>query len=156
MRVLGELSQIINDWIFNIYKEKGKSEEECLMQKAQIFTFGSYRLGVHSANTDMDVLCVVPRDVDRDKHFFNNLAGIFRENQYVKELKCVKEAFVPIMTMFFMGVELDLLFARIEVERIQEELDLKDDSVLKNCDEKTILSLNGCRVTDMILKLVPN
>ena len=34
--------------------------------------------------------------------------------------------------------------------------DLKDDMLLKNLDPKCVRSLNGCRVTDEILRLVPN
>jgi poly(A) polymerase len=64
---------------------------------------------------------------------------------------------VPIIKMKFMGVEIDLLFARIEAPRIDEELiSLADDAILKNCDNQSILSLNGRRVTDAILNLVPN
>ena len=37
-----------------------------------------------------------------------------------------------------------------------EDVDLKDDQILKNLDEKCVRSLNGCRVTDEILTLVPN
>jgi len=39
---------------------------------------------------------------------------------------------------------------------IPEDVDLLDQNNLKNLDDKSVLSLNGCRVTDQILKLVPN
>lgn len=74
-----------------------------------------------------------------------------------------------------------MLFARLSFTTIPEDLDLKDDSLLKNLDQKCVRSLNGilpsfflfatplnsksthsvclfqgCRVTDEILNLVPN
>ena len=39
---------------------------------------------------------------------------------------------------------------------VPDDLDLCNDSLLKGLDERCIRSLNGSRVTDEILKLVPN
>jgi poly(A) polymerase len=39
---------------------------------------------------------------------------------------------------------------------VDGDLDLTDDSVLRGIDEKNARSLNGSRVTDSILSLVPN
>lgn len=49
-----------------------------------------------------------------------------------------------------------MLFARLSFSTIPDDLDLKDDTILKNLDQKCVRSLNGCRVTDEILNLVPN
>ena len=49
-----------------------------------------------------------------------------------------------------------MLFARVESTNIGPEVNLQDYNILRNVDDVTILSLNGCRVTDMILDFVPN
>jgi hypothetical protein len=82
---------------------------------------------------------------------------MFKSNPYAENICPVPYTKVPIIKMVFMGIDIDLLFARISAPQISDELkSLKDDSILKNCDEASILSLNGTRVTDLILELVPN
>lgn len=86
--------------------------------------------------------------------------------------------------MNFDGIEIDMLFAKLALKEIPDSMvstvvtnmydiyiiyilrasnkiclhmqDLRDDMLLKNLDQKCVRSLNGCRVTDEILRLVPN
>ena len=51
---------------------------------------------------------------------------------------------------------MDILFARLALPTIPNALNLLEVSLLKNLDTKCVRSLNGCRVTDAILSLVPN
>jgi len=123
----------------------------------KIFTFGSYRLGVHGRGTDIDTLCVAPRYVDRTDHFFGILVDILRNRPECTEIVPVPETGVPIIKMMFDGVDIDLAFARIGYREIPDTLkSLESDDLLRNCDRETILSLNGCRVTDKLLELIPN
>lgn len=68
---------------------------------------------------------------------------------------------------------MDFLIARLALSSIPEDLTLRDDNLLRNLDERCVRSLNGwshtglpcitftyqrvgSRVTDEILRLVPN
>ena len=60
----------------------GLSEAAAAAAGGNIYTFGSYRLGVHGPGTDIDTLCVVPRQVTRED-FFNVLEPMLREMEGV-------------------------------------------------------------------------
>uniref|UniRef100_A0AAY4E5C2 polynucleotide adenylyltransferase n=1 Tax=Denticeps clupeoides TaxID=299321 RepID=A0AAY4E5C2_9TELE len=121
----------------------------------KIFTFGSYRLGVHTKGADIDALCVAPRHVERSD-FFQSFFDKLKQLDEIKDLRAVEDAFVPVIKFQFDGIEIDLLFARLALQSIPDNLDLRGDSHLRNLDIRCIRSLNGCRVTDEILYLVPN
>ena len=63
--ILARLNEIIKEWIREVCKKEGKDEDTIRNSGGKIFTFGSYRLGVHDPHTDIDALCVAPRHIDR-------------------------------------------------------------------------------------------
>lgn len=91
------------------------------------------------------------------KHFFELLAPRLRETPGIRALTEVRDAFVPVIKMEFEGVEIDLLFARVQRKSVSDDLgDLLDDNILRGCDALSIRSLAGSRDTNKILQLVPN
>ncbi|XP_010964242.2 poly(A) polymerase beta [Camelus bactrianus] len=153
--ILEKLNNLVKEWIREISESKSLPQAIIENVGGKIFTFGSYRLGVHTKGADIDALCVAPRHVDRSD-FFTSFYDKLKLHEEVKDLRAVEEAFVPVIKLCFDGIEIDILFARLALQTIPEDLDLRDDSLLKNLDIRCIRSLNGCRVTDEILHLVPN
>lgn len=153
--VLGRLDVLVKQFVIHVSISLGMSEAVARDSGGKIFTFGSYRLGVHGPGADIDTLCVVPRHITRE-HFFEVLPAMLNDRPEVTELATVPEAFVPIIKLKFSSIEVDLLFARLALPSIPDSLELSDDSLLKNLDDRCVRSLGGSRVTDEILRLVPD
>ncbi len=126
-------------------------------------------MGVHGSGADIDTLCVGPRHVTR-QDFFEILYEMLKKETEITELSAVPDAYVPVIKFKFAGIEvksficrvrhaqtmlwsyaesilfhfkMDLLFAGLDKAMIPEDLDLLDESNLKNLEEKSVLSLNG-------------
>ncbi|XP_020547453.1 nuclear poly(A) polymerase 4-like isoform X2 [Sesamum indicum] len=154
--VLDRLKQIVKDWVKELTRLRGYTDQMVEDANALIFTFGSYRLGVHGPGADIDTLCIGPKYVSREEDFFYVLHNILAEIEEVTELQPVPDAHVPVMKFKFDGISIDLLYASISLLVVPDDLDISNISVLEDIDEPTVRSLNGCRVADQILKLVPN
>uniref|UniRef100_A0A8C9FFV2 polynucleotide adenylyltransferase n=1 Tax=Pavo cristatus TaxID=9049 RepID=A0A8C9FFV2_PAVCR len=144
--VLCKLNNLVKEWIFELGESKNLPPSVVENVGGRIFTFGSYRLGVHTKGADIDALCVAPRHVERSD-FFQSFFEKLKHQEEIKNLRVSK---------LFLTDCIDLVFARLPVQTVSDNLDLRDDSRLRSLDIRCIRSLNGCRVTDEILHLVPN
>lgn len=155
MEILAKLNKLVKEWVRDVSIGKNMPPQTAEKLGGKIYTFGSYRLGVHHKGADIDALCVAPRNIDRTD-YFTSFLDLLKNLPEVTECRAVEEAFVPVIKMNFDGIEIDLLFARLTLKEIPDNFDLRDDQLLKNLNPKCVRSLNGCRVTDEILRLVPN
>ncbi|XP_009982988.1 PREDICTED: poly(A) polymerase gamma, partial [Tauraco erythrolophus] len=153
--VLGKLNNLVRQWISELGESKNLPPSVVANVGGKIFTFGSYRLGVHTKGADIDAVCVAPRHVERSD-FFQSFFEKLKQQEEIKNLRAVEDAYVPVLKFEFDGIEIDLVFARLSMQTVSDNLDLGDDSRLRSLDIRCIRSLNGCRVTDEILHLVPN
>lgn len=152
-KIIYKFKRYINFYFF--FFKKGFSATLASEAGAKIVTFGSFRLGVHGPGSDIDTLCVAPNHIERSD-FFTSLYHRLEQHPEITKLTSVPDAYVPVINFAFDGIQIDLLFARLGLSMIPDDLDLSDMNILKNVDEKSVLSLNGCRVTDQLLRLVPN
>ncbi|XP_076751012.1 poly(A) polymerase hiiragi isoform X1 [Xylocopa sonorina] len=155
MEILSKLNALVKQWIRDTSIARNMPPNVAEQVGGKIYTFGSYRLGVHHKGADIDALCVVPRHIYRTD-YFSSFFELLKMQEEVTDLRAVEEAFVPVIKMNFDGIEIDMLFAKLALKEIPDSMDLRDDMLLKNLDQKCVRSLNGCRVTDEILRLVPN
>ncbi|EJU06388.1 polymerase [Dacryopinax primogenitus] len=153
-QVLGRIAGLVKQFVEKVSVSFGFSEEAAKAAGAKIFTSGSYRLGVHGPGSDIDTICVVPKHVSRE-HFFTVFEPMLLNMEGVTEVSGVPEAFVPVIKAIVSGIHVDFLFARLNLTQIPDDLELKDDNLLRNLDERDVRSLGGSRVTDEILRLVP-
>ena len=100
----------------------------------------------------------IPKDVTRED-FFDHFPAVLERMSApgaIEEMTAVPDAFVPIIKLEYSGISIDLLVASISsVSAVPLGLDLRDNNLLRGLDDPTLRSVNGTRVTDEILELVP-
>ncbi|KAK2890373.1 poly(A) polymerase type 3-like [Channa argus] len=154
-KTLKKLELLYKEWLKEISEEMNVPEFVSENIGGRIIPFGSYHLGVQLKGSDIDVLCVGPGYLQRND-FFTSFYEKLKAQEEVKKIRAIKQAFVPVIKLSYDGIEIDLIFARVQLKRIPQNLDLLDDKVLKNIDIHCARSFNGYRVTEEILCLVPN
>jgi poly(A) polymerase len=102
----------------------------------------------------------VPRYVTREDYFeiFPGLLVEMAPKEAITDLSAVTDAFVPIIKFEYLNISIDLIFSRIATLKqlpTAKDFDLKDSNLLRGLDDAELRSLNGTRVTDEILDLVP-
>ncbi|KAM0501507.1 hypothetical protein ACHAP8_004495 [Fusarium lateritium] len=152
--------QIICDAFVRRVAEEKEPKNEVLVRNARgrVFTYGSYRLGVYGPGSDIDTLIVAPKYVTREDYFkyFPDLLVSMAPKDAITDMAVVTDAFVPIIKFEYFGISIDLIFSRIIQKQLAPDFkDLKDSGLLRGLDEAELRSLNGTRVTDEILTLVP-
>nr|XP_027202886.1 poly(A) polymerase-like [Dermatophagoides pteronyssinus] len=152
--VLIKLNKLLKHWVNERYEKLTGTETVKQHFSAKIFTFGSYRLGIISPNSDIDALCVVPNFITRHEFFvqFKNYLERFDEITFIKSLP---DAYTPIMKLTFSGIDIDLLLASLALQNVSIN-NILDNNILKFLDDKSARSINGCRVNEVMFRLIPN
>lgn len=136
---------------------------------AKVVTSGSYPLGVYNSGSDIDVTAVCANHVTRDD-FFNLMVAKLNACEDAKNVHYIRDAFVPIIDVEFLGISIDLLFIRLKLLYIPDDLNLHDPKMItyygdklesvngKEKDERkdNANNANGPRVAKYLLEHVPD
>jgi len=128
--------------------------------------FGSYRLNVHTQDSDLDVLALSPPHCSRSE-FFTSLVELLQGDTGISELHPIPTAYTPVVKFLLHGITIDLLFVRLNSPtKLLEHQSLPsspsrnyysiDDSDLVGLDEAQLRSINGARVSQRLLEIVPS
>lgn len=115
MEILAKLNVLVKTWVKEVSFGNNIPPQMAEKMGGKIYTFGSYRLGVHHKGADIDALCVAPRNIKRED-YFTSFLDVLKKQSEVAECRAVEEAFVPVIKMKFDGIEIDLLFARLALK----------------------------------------
>jgi len=122
MEVLSKLNTLVKEWIVSLsVNVKNMPQNIAEQVGGKIYTFGSYRLGVHQKGADIDALCVAPRHILRTD-YFSTFYELLKGQEGVTDLRSVEDAFVPVIKMTYGGIEIDLLFARLALKEIPDNM----------------------------------
>ncbi|KAJ6160462.1 polynucleotide adenylyltransferase, partial [Penicillium chermesinum] len=151
------IQRVATEFIKVVSRKKGLSPAAVEASGGKVFAYGSYRLGVYGPGSDIDTLVVGPKHVTLDDFFadFPAILEQFSPPGTIEEMTSVPDAFVPIIKLEMAGISIDLIYARLMIPSVPLNIDLKNNDYLRGLDEREVRSLNGTRVTDMILELVP-
>lgn len=156
--------QILQDYIEAWYIQIGqddKNYERSFLEnkKAKVLVFGSYRLGVHFAGTDIDTICVFPNFISKED-FLEKFKMFIQGKENISDVICVQEAQTPIIKVKVTGIPFDLLFASVDVNFINSQNEIEklitNEMQFKKLNAVSQRSFNGYLGTANIQKNVPN
>ncbi|KAM7395732.1 hypothetical protein PAMA_007147 [Pampus argenteus] len=153
--VLKRLESLYKEWLKQLCEEMNLPESVTENVGGKIVPFGSYYLEVHTKGADIDALCVAPGFVERNV-FFTSFVEKLKAQEEVKDIRAIEKAFVPVIKLTYYGIEFDLVFARVALKSIPENLNFRNNNLMKGINKFCARSLNGYRVTEEIVRLVPN
>ncbi|KAI4189188.1 MAG: hypothetical protein L6R41_001631 [Letrouitia leprolyta] len=156
-QLLVQLQKIAIEFVKHVCRKNNLPQSIVDSAGGKVFTYGSYRLGAYAPGSDIDTLVVAPRHVTRED-FFEHMPSILERMLplgAIEEMKPVPEAYVPIIKLMVHGTDIDLNFTRLAVSSVPWDLDVKDTNLLRGLDDRELRALNGPRVADELLQLVP-
>lgn len=83
MEILGKLLALVRKWIRDLSAQRNLPSNVAENVGGNIYTFGSYRLGVQQKGADIDALCVAPLHVDRTEYFSSFMELLKQQDEVI-------------------------------------------------------------------------
>lgn len=155
-QILHTLLILARNWVSLIGRSRGYDENIYRNGGGVMLKiFGSQKLRVHSPEADMDILCVAPSYVSR-YDFFTSFCQMLETLEGVSLLLPIPEAYTPVVKFNVGNQAIDMIFVSLPLLTIPPNINFQDNHLLIGLDEQGVRSLNGYRVAERLLELVPN
>eukprot|EP01017_Pseudomicrothorax_dubius_P032457 TRINITY_DN4255_c0_g3_i1.p1 TRINITY_DN4255_c0_g3~~TRINITY_DN4255_c0_g3_i1.p1 ORF type:complete len:740 (+),score=162.88 TRINITY_DN4255_c0_g3_i1:49-2268(+) len=173
---LDDLEAILREWMRDVLKRSNLIHESLLEDYVpfRFYAYGSYKLKLSSPGGDIDTLILAPsrRYVTRERDFFEDLYQRLLREPKVTDLKRVVKARVPLIKMYYDGIQIDMAFANLEfIDIIDRDFDSAEEHSLANnkyligmveTDDRerkktaSLASVDGLRVASRVKSLISN
>jgi poly(A) polymerase Pap1 len=121
---------------------------------AVVLPFGSFRIGVHDAQSDMDIVAVVPEWVRRES-LFEGLRACLSSCADCTCTQVLLSARAPVLKFVMFSFSVDVAVAILIFDRVPNPF--SPQALIENCvDEKSAFALVGPSNSDALLELVPD
>lgn len=176
------IEEILSRWALSLSSVSTTNESNTLPRPGvALIPFGSYRLGVHRPESDLDLLALAPPCCTRSD-FFGSLVSLLSSDPEVSQLHPIGSAYTPVIKFVVKSIQIDLVFGRVtNTTKLMEyhhgkateqeansfssneirvprdfltNMYMIDDSDLLGLDEAGVRSLNGARVSQILLEYV--
>ncbi|KAL1211863.1 Nuclear poly(A) polymerase 3 [Cardamine amara subsp. amara] len=154
--VIKKLQKIVLKWIKNVAWQRRLPQHQIIATNATVIAYGSYGLGVHGSESDIDALCIGPFFASIAEDFFIILCNMLKSRPEVSEVHCIKDAKVPLIRFKFDGILVDLPYAQLRVLSVPKDVDVLNPFFLRDIDDTSWKSLSGVRANKCIRQLVPS
>ncbi|XP_033829608.1 poly(A) polymerase type 3-like [Periophthalmus magnuspinnatus] len=154
-RVVRNMESLFKQWLTETCLAMNVPEYVTEKVGGRVVPFGSYALGVNAKGADIDLLCVGPGFVQRSD-FFSSFVEKLKTHNAIQIIQVIEDAFVPVIKLTYDGIDIDVVYAKINRKSISDKLDLLNIDHLQGMDICCMRSLQGYRVTQEIASLVPN
>ncbi|XP_055013567.1 poly(A) polymerase type 3-like [Boleophthalmus pectinirostris] len=153
--VVRHLESLFKRWLTETCLDMNVPEVVTEKVGGRVLPFGSFALGLNIKNSDIDLLCLGPGFVPRQA-FFSSFVEKLQAEKAIQIVQVIEDAFVPVIKLLVAGIEVDMVYAKIYRKSISDKMNLMDPTHLQGMDIHSVRSLQGYRVTQEILSLVPN